>query len=147
MSSKVKSLFALHILLMVYSTSTIFSKMASGVPFPSLEFFLYYGAVLLLLAVYALGWQQILKRMKLTTAFSNKAVTVVWGIIWGVVFFAEPVTPLKVLGAAMIVAGVVLFSYADVESDKKAGKVEGSASPGTDSAGPPDADLPEGGER
>lgn len=110
---RIKTLFALHMLLMVYSTSGILSKLAADVDFLSIEFCLYYGGVLLLLGFYAIGWQQILKRLPLTTAFSNKAVTIVWGIIWGALFFFEPITLPKAVGALLIIAGVVLFSHAD----------------------------------
>lgn len=119
MSGKLKQYFALHLLLMVYSLSGLVSKTAAGVPFLSWHFCLLYAALIALLGVYAIGWQQILKRMDLTTAFSNKAVTVVWGIIWGALFFLEPVTVPKIVGAAMIVVGVVLFSQADVEAAKQ----------------------------
>ena len=112
-SGRIKTLFALHMLLMVSSTSGILSKLAAGVDFLSIEFCLYYGGVLLLLGVYAIGWQQILKRLPLTTAFSNKAVTIVWGIVWGALFFFEPITLPKAVGALLIIAGVVLFSHAD----------------------------------
>ena len=98
---------------MVYSVSGVFSKFAAGVPFLSLEFCLLYAGLIALLGLYALGWQQVLKRLPLTTAYSNRAVAIVWGIIWGIVFFAEPVTLPKIAGAALIIAGVVLFSYAD----------------------------------
>lgn len=113
MSSRLKTFFVLHLLLMVYSCSGIMSKLAAGVDMFSLMFFVYYAAMLAILGIYALGWQQILKRLPLTTAYSNRAVTIVWGIIWGFVFFAEPVTLPKIIGAAFIIAGVVLFSYAD----------------------------------
>lgn len=112
-TGRVKALFALHILLMVYSTSGILSKLAAGVEFLSPEFCVLYGGVLCLLGLYAIGWQQILKRLPLTTAFSNKAVTIVWGIVWGALFFCEPITLPKALGAILIIAGVVLFSRAD----------------------------------
>lgn len=108
-------MFGLHLLLMMYSFSGIFSKLASGVPFFSLEFFGLYAIVIVILGAYAIGWQQILKRLPLTTAFSNKAVTIVWGIIWGCVFFAESITLGKVIGAVLIIVGVVLFSRADAE--------------------------------
>ncbi len=112
-TGRVKTLFALHLLLMVYSTSGILSKLAAGVDFLSFDFCLFYGGILCLLGVYAIGWQQILKKLPLTTAFSNKAVTIVWGIIWGALFFFEPVTLPKAIGALLIIAGVVLFSHAD----------------------------------
>ena len=111
-----KILLALHLLLMVYSMSGICSKLASRAPFLSFQFCLYYAAIIGLLGVYAIGWQQIIKRLPLTTAFSNKAVTVVWGIIWGAVFFQEPITAKKVVGAALIIAGVVLYARADTAS-------------------------------
>lgn len=123
MMSNLKTLFALHMLLMVYSCSGIFSKLAAGVNFLSLEFCLLYGGIIALLGLYAIGWQQILKRMPLTSAFSNKAVTVVWGIVWGALFFCEPITLFKVIGAALIIAGVVLFAHADT----KEAELEGGA--------------------
>lgn len=119
MSAKLKNLFALHLLLMVYSASGILSKNAASVPFLSVEFCLLYAGVLALLGLYAIGWQQILKRMALTTAFSNKAVTIVWGIIWGTLFFMEPITLPKIGGAILIILGVILFSYADVEAARQ----------------------------
>ena len=73
--SKLSTLFALHLMLMLYSMSEICSKKAAGESFLSVRFCLYYGTVILLLGVYAIGWQQVIKRIPLTTAFANKAVT------------------------------------------------------------------------
>ncbi len=120
-NDNVKMLFFLHLMLMIYSTSGIFSKKAAGVPFLSLPFCVYYGLVIVLLGFYAICWQQIIKRMPLTTAFANKAVTVVWGIVWGFFVFGEPVTPGKVIGALMVVAGIVSYSYADRDSRSRTG--------------------------
>ena len=116
MSSKMKTLFALHLLLMLYSVASLCSKAAAGEPFLSPRFCLFYGGVIALLGIYALGWQQVLKRLPLTTAYSNRAVVIVWGMIWGALIFAEAITPAKVVGAALIIAGIVLFSRADAES-------------------------------
>lgn len=104
---------------MFYSLSSVCSKLASELPFLSLPFCLYYIVILVLLVIYAIGWQQIIKRLPLTTAFSNKAVTVVWGIIWGAVFFQEPITIKKVIGAILIIAGVVLYARADATSGEE----------------------------
>ena len=115
--SKLKVLLLLHLMLMIYSLSGICSKKAAEVPFLSLKFCLYYGIVILLLGFYAIGWQQIIKRLPLTTAFANKAVTVVWGIIWGTVFFHEKITLGKLLGAAIVIAGVVLYVLSDKQEE------------------------------
>ena len=111
--SKLKVLFLLHIMLMIYSMSGICSKMAAGQPFLSFKFCVYYGLIIILLGFYAVGWQQIIKRLPLTTAFANKAVTVVWGIIWGFVFFQEKVTAGKIIGAVKVITGVVIYARAD----------------------------------
>ena len=117
-TGKKQSLIFLHLLLMLYSTSGIFSKLAAGQPFLSLRFCLYYGVVILLLGIYALVWQQIIKCLPLTVAFANKAVTVVWGMVWGVLWFQEQLTAGKLIGAVLVISGVVLFAQADrVERD------------------------------
>ena len=112
---KVKVLFALHLLLMVYSMSGICSKEAAATTFLSPMFCVFYAGVILLLMLYAIGWQQIIKRLPLTTAFANKAVTVVWGMIWGVLLFHESVTISKIIGAVFVVSGVVLYAKSDDE--------------------------------
>ena len=113
MKSQYKVLLLLHILLMVYSFGGIFSKSAAFEDFLSFKWCLYYGGVILLMAIYALGWQQIIKRMPLTSAYANKAVTTVWGLVWGVLFFKEKITLGKLLGIVLIVVGVILFSLSD----------------------------------
>ena len=89
--SKTTVLLALHILLAVYSLSGVLSKLASGFSFSDIGFYLCYCGIIALLGVYAIGWQQIIKRLPLTTAYANKAVTVVWGIIWGILLFSEEI--------------------------------------------------------
>ena len=95
--------------------SGICSKLASGEKFLSPHFCLYYAIIILLLGFYAIGWQQIIKRLPLTTAFANKAVTVVWGIIWGALIFGEKVTWNMIAGAAVIFAGIYLVTGEDGE--------------------------------
>ena len=109
----IKTLIGLHGMLMVYSMSGICSKLAAGESFLSALFCIYYAVIIVLLGVYAIGWQQVIKRIPLTTAFANKAVTVVWGIVWGWFFFGESITPGKLIGAGMVIAGVVLFAKSD----------------------------------
>lgn len=110
----------LHILLLVYSASIIFSKLASGYSFLSFGFCLCYGMMLLLLGVYAVFWQQIIKKLPLMTAYANKAVTVVWGIVWGAAVFQEELTWGKTLGAVLVIAGVVLYVSGDYGKHKEA---------------------------
>ena len=94
----------------------MFSKLAAGEAFLSLRFCLFYGGLILLLMVYAFVWQQVIKHLPLTTAFANKAVVVVWGIVWGFLIFREHITAGKVCGAALVICGVVLYA---VSGDKE----------------------------
>lgn len=112
MKINVKTFGALHIILMLYSVSAIFSKLAARQRFLSICFCVYYLAVLTLLFLYAVGWQQIIKKLPLTTAFASKAVTVVWGIIWGALFFHETITIGKLTGIVLIITGIFIFSNA-----------------------------------
>ena len=115
-NGRAKVLILLHVLLLIYSLSGIFSKTAAAQPFLSLQFIGLYGGMLLILFVYAIGWQQIIKRMPLTLAFMNKAVTIVWGVLWGFLLFDERITVGKVIGALLVIAGVMLFAKADGEA-------------------------------
>ena len=114
--NKAKTFILLHLMLMVYSLSGVCSKMASKQKFLSFKFCLFYGCIILLLGFYAIAWQQIIKCLALTTAFANKAVTIVWGIIWGMIFFQEKVSVNQIIGAVIVIVGVVLYAIADGET-------------------------------
>jgi drug/metabolite transporter (DMT)-like permease len=105
----------LHVLFFVYSFSTVLSKLAAGQKPLSLRFCLFYGGVLFLLALYALVWQQLIKKLPLVFAYANKAITIVWGIIWGALLFSEEVTPGKIIGAFIVIVGIVIFSFGEKE--------------------------------
>ena len=115
MNKNTKTILALNVLLMFFSLGGIFSKLASKQPFLSLKFILCYGALLFIMFVYAIGWQQVIKRLPLTMAYANRAVTIVWGIIWGLLFFNEKLNVGKIIGAVIVIAGVLLYV---IESDE-----------------------------
>lgn len=115
--SRTKALIVLHVMLMIYSFSGVCSKLASGEKMLSPKFCLYYACIIGLLGGYAIGWQKIIKVLPLSTAFSNKAVTLIWALIWGILFFGEKITIGKVIGVVMVICGVVLFSTADSKGD------------------------------
>lgn len=76
----------------------------------SFRFFLYYGGLLFLLAVNAIFWQQIIKRLPLTIAYANRAIGIIWGMIWSRLVFGDVITPKKIIGAAIVIVGIVLYS-------------------------------------
>ena len=78
-----------------------------------------YGGMIAILAIYAVVWQQILKKMPLVTAYANKAATVVWAGIWGIIIFHEHISLGKVISMILVAAGIILFSYADAQEEKE----------------------------
>lgn len=108
--------FALHLLLVLYSCSGVLSKLASRYAFLSAGFCICYAGIIALLGIYAICWQQIIKRMPLTTAYANRAITVVWGMVWGVVVFKENLGILQVAGGIVVLIGVALFASSDSEA-------------------------------
>lgn len=112
---KITWFLLLHCLLLVYSFSDIASKLASGKEFLSIEFIFLYGLVIVLLGVYAIFWQQILKKIPLITAYANKSVTIIWGMIFGTHIFNEQIQWNQILGAAIIIVGVYFVVLEDVK--------------------------------
>lgn len=127
-SSHNRALLGLHGLLAMYSLSGICGKLAAGFSFLSWEFIACYGGMIVVLGLYAIGWQQVIKRLPLTFAYANRAVTVIWGIVWGTLFFHETITPSKLIGAAIVLAGVILYATSGVDdADSKSAASKGTA--------------------
>lgn len=102
----VRIFLALHGCLLLSSLTGVCSKMAATRKFLSFQFLFYFGLMFALLFVYAIVWQQILKRMPLTVAYANRPVTLIWGIIWGALIFKERITWNMILGAGIIFLGI-----------------------------------------
>ena len=98
----------LQFTIMISSLSGVCSKMAGNQKFLSLGFILWFAAVIFLMGVHAVIWQQILKRMPLTVAYANRSIALIWGMIWGAWIFHEKITYNMIIGAVIIGAGIYL---------------------------------------
>ncbi len=115
MESKVswKDIVLLHGVFLIVSLGSVASKMAASYPLLSWPFIAFYGLYILALGFYALSWVQIIKRVPLVTAFSNKAVTIVWNMVFGALIFHETITIKSIVAAIIVIAGVILVVTAD----------------------------------
>ncbi len=104
---------ALHISFIVYSITALLSKLAGGKPLFSADFFLFAALVFVSLAVYAFIWQKALKSFPLVKAYSNKAVVIVWNLLWASVLLGERITLENLIGSAIIMVGIVMVSGDD----------------------------------
>lgn len=114
MPSNAVYLLRLHLLILVYSLSTVFSKLAGEYELFSPQFIIFFCLMFLCLGVYAIFWQKILSRFKLSVAYANRAADLFWGIILGSIFFAEPITIQKMVSVAIVFVGILLVIQSDV---------------------------------
>lgn len=115
MKSKYRYLIAVNMMFLIYSLMSVLGKLAARENEINLRFLMFYGGSLMVMGVYALCWQQIIKKLPLMVAYANKAVIIIWGLLWGCLFFDETVTPGKLAGIALVVVGVVMFATSESE--------------------------------
>lgn len=109
----------LQIALIIVSFGAVCSKMAGRQEFLSIPFFAFYGALILILFVYAILWQQILKRISLVVAYACRGIGIIYAILWGVLFFKEEITWKMIAGAVLVLIGVYIFIFGEIKNSKK----------------------------
>ncbi len=107
---KIKDILMLQAVFFIYSINSIVAKLASGQESFSIAFIMFYGLELVILGIYALLWQQIIKKFELSVAYANKAITLIWGMIWGALLFKEQITVTKVGGILLVIAGIIILN-------------------------------------
>lgn len=127
----------LHLSLVINSLAGTASKLAGRHEFMSAGFIFWYGVMLAITMAFAVAWQQILKHMSLTFAFTNKPITIIWGLIWGVAIFHETLSWKMILGSAVILIGIMVgvSDTADTSGEETASEdlkhqASGDADPG-----------------
>ncbi len=105
---RIQPYLLLHLAVFTLSISTICSKFAASQSFMSFSFIAFYAGVIVALGIYALIWQQVLKKVPLTTAFVNKSASLIWSLIWGIAFFNETISASMLIGIAIVFCGVIL---------------------------------------
>ncbi|MBR4470652.1 MAG: transporter [Erysipelotrichaceae bacterium] len=111
--SKLKSLIALHLSLLLFSASMIFSKYCSMQSFLSFRYILFFGMQVFCLGIFAVVWQMVLKKIPLSIAYANKGITIVWGMLIGYFLFHEKVSLMNIVGALIIIIGIVVIETGD----------------------------------
>lgn len=65
-----------------------------------------------MMGVYALLWQQVIARMPLSTAYMFKGTSLIFVLLLSVLLFGESVSLNNVIGAVVIIVGIVLYANA-----------------------------------
>ncbi len=110
-----KLIAALQLSVLLFSASSVLMKLAAQHAMLSWPWIgLYFGA-LCIIGAYALVWQQFLKRVPLTTAYANRAMSMLWSMLFGVAIFREAVTWNMIAGVVVIAFGIYLVVTGDGE--------------------------------
>ena len=94
----------------LYASVSIATKYASQHEFMSKAYFIGVIGAVLLLGLYAICWQQILKRMELSTAYMFKGTSLIFVMLLALLFLGETISYLNIVGAMVIVVGIVLYA-------------------------------------
>lgn len=122
-SFKWKDMLMLQVVFLIYSFTSLAQKLTSSylpegadslqellTQLFNVKLILSGILVVTLLGVYALLWQQVIKRFELSVAYANKAVTLLWALVWGILIFHEEITVGKVTGIVVVMIGIYVLN-------------------------------------
>ena len=107
--AKIKDIFILQLVIAIYTLSTVFAKFASGQEFLSFEFILFYGIEMVILGLYAIIWQQLIKKFDISVAYANKAM----GLLWSILIFNDTITIKNIIGVIIVIVGTIIVNSED----------------------------------
>lgn len=122
---KIKDYLFLHLSVMMFSFTSVFSKFASielnagGLKNPKVYLF---GFLMLFVCfLYAVCWQKVIKKFDLNIGYANRSVYLLWSQLWAVTIFKEQLTVRNIIGLFIVLAGVLVVS---MSAQKQEAEVE-----------------------
>ena len=97
---------------LLYACVTLFTKYSAQPGFMSMEYCLGLCGAIGIMGVYAICWQQILKRIEISTAYMFKGTSLIFVLLISALFFGEVITVNNLIGSIIIIGGIVLFAKA-----------------------------------
>ena len=94
----------------LYASVSMFTKYASQHEFMSWNYICGLIGAVCVMGLYAVLWQQVLKRFELSMAYMFKGTSLIFVMLLAHVLFAEQITWNNVVGAIIIISGIVLFA-------------------------------------
>lgn len=121
MRDSLKQYCALLGINLVYALVFVFTKSASVYPFLSWQYILWLCGAVGVMGIYAICWQQIIKRMEISTAYMFKGTALIFTLFFSAMLFGESITWNNIVGAIIIVLGIVLFAKCDntIQTDQE----------------------------
>ena len=123
---RVKDYLFLHLSVMMFSFTSVFSKLASrelnagGLKNPMLYVF---GFLMFFVCfLYAFCWQKIIKKLYLNIGYANRSVYLLWSQLWAVMIFKEQLSGKNIIGLMIVMAGVVVVSLSAPKENEQGGE-------------------------
>lgn len=112
--SKISRIIALLLINLLYASVGIFTKLASQQEFLSWAYIFSFSGAVAVIGIYAILWQQIIRKIELSTAYMFKGTTIIFTMLFAHWLFGEQITRNNIVGAAVIIIGIVLFARGDL---------------------------------
>lgn len=93
----------------VYSSSGIFTKLASQCEFLSYSYLLFLCGAIMVLGIYAVLWQMTLKRVNLNQAYLFRSLGLIYGLCIAYFGFHESISWQNLLGALIVLSGLLIL--------------------------------------
>ncbi len=97
---------------LVYACTSIFTKMASRQDELSWTYLLWIAGAMGVMGLYAILWQQVIKRMEISTAYMFKGTSLIFGLLFACLLFGEQISLFNIIGATIIITGIALYARA-----------------------------------
>jgi drug/metabolite transporter (DMT)-like permease len=79
--------------------------------FLAVRYVLYIGITVLVMGIYAVLWQEVLKLIPLNKAYLYKSSGIGISLMYAYIIFGENITFYNIIGCTMIIAGIIILSY------------------------------------
>jgi len=115
----IKNILMLQAVVVIYTLNSIVAKFAENVEMLSFKFFLAYGLEVAILGVYAICWQQMIKKFDLSVAYANRAMAILWTALWALIIFKDTIGLKQAIGIGLVVIGTIVVNWSKKEQNKE----------------------------
>lgn len=101
----IKDIIFLNLIILYYPFISIIAEIASGYEIMSPSFIKFYILEIIAIGIYAVLWQRAIKKFPLSLAYSNKAIVIIYNMVWAYILFKEQITLNNIIGSVIILIG------------------------------------------
>lgn len=112
------NIILLQAVVIIYTLTSIVGRKAAGSELLSLQFILFYGLDIVILGIYAICWQQMIKKFDLSVAYANRAMAILWTAVWARFIFKDTIGIKQLIGILVVMIGTVVVN---LEQPKEGG--------------------------